>query len=391
MIKMLSAATTEIDFPDDATAEILEALDLKNGLLKNSVGIISCHCDYVENGTVEAICESLPFDVIGYSTAACATGDVCGQESLTIAVLTSDDAIFNTEMSEPITASTVEKSVCEAYKKAVGKCSENPKVALAFLPFLLDISGAVMMEELSKTAGSVPIVGTAACGNKLDNSVSYVIKNGAVTRDSAAFIMIEGNVSPKFFFTSISDSNIHDVKGKITESEGCFLKKVNGVPFIDFVESCGISSEAVRAAPASLPLVIDRLDGAQPTTAGIYGVTPDGYAHCGCYVPMGAMLSFGRQDYNGILHTAETTVKRALRAAAMKADKGGAILIFSCISRFFMLGANFDDEIKKVIELVGYRVPYQFSYSGGEICPTYDEEGIMFNRFHNFSCTACVL
>ncbi|GHV41366.1 hypothetical protein FACS1894187_23050 [Synergistales bacterium] len=391
MIKMLSSATMEIDFPDDAVAEILKPLDLENGLLKNSVGIISCHCDYIENGTVKDLCDKLTFDVVGYTTAAGATGDFYGQESLSLAILTSDDVRFNTVMSEPILAATVEKSVDDAYKNAAAECSEKPKLVLAFLPFLLDISGAVMMEGLSKIAGDVPVFGTAACSHKLDNSIAYTIRNGSTTHNTAVFVALEGNVNPKFFFTSIADSNINDVGGEVTESEECFLKKVNGVPFIDFVESCGISSDAVRTAPASLPLMIDRLDGSQPTVSGIYDVTPDGCAHCGCYVPMGARLSFGRQDYSGILQTAETTVKRALRAQAMKTDKSGAILIFSCISRFLMLGAQLEDEMEKIAELVDYKVPYQFGYSGGEICPVYDEKGAVFNRFHNFSCAACVL
>lgn len=391
MIKMLNSATLEIDFPDDAAAEILNSLKLENELLGNSVGIISCHCDYIENGTVKAICDKLPFDVVGYSTAAGATGDFYGQESLSLAILTSDDVRFSTVMSEPIFAATARKSVDDAYKKVTAECSEKPKLALAFLPFLLDISGAVMMEGLNKITGGVPIFGTAACSHKLDNSIAYTIRNGSATHNAAVFVALEGNVNPKFFFTSIADSNINDVGGEVTESEECFLKKVNGVPFVDFMESCGISSDAVRTTPASFPLMLDRLDGSQPTASGIYEITPDGCAHCGCYVPMGARLSFGRQDYNGILHTAETTVKRALRAQAMKTDKSEAILIFSCVSRFVMLGAKLEDEMKKIAELVSYKVPYQFSYSGGEICPVYNEKGDVFNRFHNFSCAACVL
>ncbi|GHV46721.1 hypothetical protein FACS1894204_08910 [Synergistales bacterium] len=391
MIKMLSSTTSEICFPEDAVNEILKSLDLENGLMKNSVGIISCHSDYVENGTVKDLCDKLPFDVVGYSTAAVATDDVYGQENLNLAVLTSDDVNFRAAVSESIRPGAVEKPIGDAYKKAAGECSEKPKIALVFLPFLLDVSGAVMMEYLGKIALDVPMFGTAACSSKLDNSISYIIKNGSIAHDSAAFVLMEGNVSPKFFFTSIADDNMSDVGGKITESEECLLKKVNDMTFVDFLDSCDISSDAVRAAPSSLPLVIDRLDGTQPITAGIYSVTPEGYSHCGCYVPVGARVSFGRQDHNGILQTVAVTVKNALRATTMKADESGAILIFSCISRLLLLGAQFEDEMKKIVELVDCKTPYQFSYSGGEICPARDEKGTIFNRFHNFSCVACAL
>jgi len=43
------------------------------------------------------------------------------------------------------------------------------------------------------------------------------------------------------------------------------------------------------------------------------------------------------------------------------------------------------------IMATGSVMPYKAGYSGGEICPVRDESGVLQNRFHNFTFSACIL
>jgi hypothetical protein len=56
-----------------------------------------------------------------------------------------------------------------------------------------------------------------------------------------------------------------------------------------------------------------------------------------------------------------------------------------------MLGANSDDEMRKIAETLGKKYPYQICYSGGEICPVDTGDGKLLNRVHNFTYIICVL
>jgi hypothetical protein len=71
------------------------------------------------------------------------------------------------------------------------------------------------------------------------------------------------------------------------------------------------------------------------------------------------------------------------------------ILMFSCVGRYFYLGYDPMREMEKVRELMdGTGIPYQLTYSGGELCPVYETEksdGSITNRSHNMTFAICVL
>jgi len=64
MIKMLNVYTQELDDPEKAVREILQPLDIKNSLLKNSAALLFCHVKFIETGVAQAVYKNLPFDVL---------------------------------------------------------------------------------------------------------------------------------------------------------------------------------------------------------------------------------------------------------------------------------------------------------------------------------------
>ena len=69
---------------------------------------------------------------------------------------------------------------------------------------------------------------------------------------------------------------------------------------------------------------------------------------------------------------------------------GFFVFIFSCICRAWVLGM---DPLAELLEVgrASADVAYHMCYSGGEICPVYNEKGQIFNRFHNYTCVVCTL
>jgi hypothetical protein len=88
------------------------------------------------------------------------------------------------------------------------------------------------------------------------------------------------------------------------------------------------------------------------------------------------------------METAEMAIQQAFDDIEQNGANG--IIAIPCFTRSLIILPNMEDEIKKSIELVGDRIPFSLLYSGGEICPTYNQQHKIVNRFHNLTYTLMV-
>jgi hypothetical protein len=385
MMKMLTAYTPEIDFVDDAVTEVLKQLNLEENLLSHSVGILTGYTEFVETGVVKALCERLPFPVVGCTTLGSASGGTEGHQLLAISVLTGDDVEFSAALSDAITLENVGQPMREAYERALGKLSASPALALAFMPFMNTVDGAQMFSRVSGACGNTPLYGTISCSNSPKLAGSLTIWNGEALEGVMAIVLISGRVKTRFFITALDNDRPGMQKGTVTDAEESLIRTVDNMPALDFFETRGISRESVKKAPSTIPVVIDYEDGSAPLASAIYSTAPEGYVRIAANVPAGAKIAIGTQDYNGILLTAELILERILAET-----NPIGILMLPCMSRSLMLGPNSEDELRLAVKRLGEALPYHIAYSGGEICPVYVEDGTIRNRFHNFTFTACV-
>jgi hypothetical protein len=387
---MLTASTMEVDDPSLALEEILRQLDLKRNLLKNSVGILFCNCEFVEEGIVGKLCGALPFDTAGCTTLASAEREKCEFEQLSLSVLTSDDVSFSTAISAPITKSGVSSSVAEVYRRALGKLgggedAQKPALVLAYAPVIIDVGSYSISYSLLKACGNIPVFGGFSCDNTLRYEQNKVLWNGGSFSDRLALILMSGEVKPRFHVTALPESAARRKWGVITESEGHVIRKVNGVPLIDYLMSLGLSSDDFQSGKLALPFAIDAGDGTPPTVRSLRIVMPQGYGICANDVPTGAAFTVVQLDCGGVVETARNTVDKLLQE-----EDANGIFIHSCINRNTLLGLRECDEMK-VMAALGNKAPYHLSYAGGEICPLKNETGAYVNRFHNFTLVSCVL
>jgi hypothetical protein len=191
-------------------------------------------------------------------------------------------------------------------------------------------------------------------------------------------------VNPKFVVTVIPDRNVQKQPAIITEAEGNILKTVNNMPLIPYLQTLGLTKEAGIGAIGFLPLIVNYRDGTKSVARSIYGLTPEGWAVCGDDMPVGGTLSIGSLDYHGVMETAEVTLKQILDAKNIT-----SILLYPCMSRMLMLGPNSNDEMERLMNIIGNKHPYQICYAGGELCPLPDTSGKLINYFHNYTFVAC--
>ncbi|MCL2010033.1 MAG: FIST C-terminal domain-containing protein [Synergistaceae bacterium] len=381
----MNAWTLELDEPAAAVSEILNQLDLEKNARKNSVGFITCSYDFVEAGMVKEICGALPFDVIGCTTLTNANNKEAGTMLFCLTVLTADDCCFVTSVTGSL-REDLEGAISAAARKAKSDLGQAAQMALAFLP-MFEIGGEVMLTALDKELDGAPIFGTVGCDHDTaEYSNTYTIHNGECFRDCLSFLLISGNVTPRFVVTSTSEQNLRKQQAVITSSEGCLLRQVNNMTARDYFESMGLVSGKGIEGMSSVPFVVDYGDGTQPVARAIYGLNEDGSAACGGVMPEGSTLYIGRMDVEDILHTAENSLEKLLGAG-----EANGIITFPCLGRNMVLAMDPMAEIDAAKKLIGDQIPWHLAYSGGECCPVYDKDGRLVNRFHNFTFVGCVL
>ena len=384
-MRVLNAWTLELDDSTVAVAEILEQLDLQNRLLANSAAFITCSYDYVETGIVEAVCEALPFDVVGCTTLTNATNDRAGGMLLCLTVLTADDCHFSTAITQPLGHGDLHE-VEETYNAAVNALGETPKLVLGFFPMLDSIGGEIVLSKLDAVAGGTPVFGTLACDFDTTNySNSFTIHNGECTRECMSILLISGNVAPRFVVLATSEQNLSKQQAIITASEGSLLQEVNGIPARDYFTSIGLMQGGGIEGVSSVPFMVDYGDGSQPVARAIYSINDDGSAVCGGVMPKGSTLFIGRMDVEDILSTVEQALEKLLVGGSV-----AGIVMFPCLGRNMVLGGIPLAEAEKVQTMLGSSVPFHLAYSGGEVCPVHSGDSVV-NRFHNFTFICCAL
>lgn len=384
MIRMLTAQTTEVDDVDFAVAEILKQLDLENRLLKNSVGILACYADFLEGGVIPALCERLPFDVVGVTTLGTGTEKTAELLALTVCVLTSDDVSFSAVLSEPL-GDDHENRIQAAYDKAAAALPDAPALILAYVPMMAALGGEKIAARIDKVGNGTPVFGTVACEHNFDLRRSRTIYNGAVYQDNLAMILLSGPVRARFFLGALPLNNVQKHQAVITASDGNILHEINGLPAAEYLRGTGLAPNDILESSKSIPIVVDYRDGTPPVIRGFYTFTPDGSAICGGEMPVNATFALSTLDSSDVLLSTGQLFDEILA----RGNASGMLLI-SCLVRSYAL----DSEPLAEMELVGRRVnkafPYQLCYAGGEICPVYDKEGGVSNRYHNFSFIGCM-
>jgi len=385
-MKMLNACTLELDEPSIAVSEILEQLNLEKNALKHSAGFLTCSYDFVEMGIAKAICEALPFDVVGCTTLTNAVNKEAGTMLLCLTVLTANDCQFVATLSDSL-REDLDGTVLETVRKAKSDLGEAARMALAFLP-MFGVGGEIMLNALDKALEGAPLFGTVACDyDTAEYSNTYVLYNGEHYKDRLSFLLIAGNVKPRFIVTATSEQNLKRQQAVITSSDGCLLKKVNDMTAQGYLESVGLATGKGVEGLSSVPFMVDYNDGTQPVARAIYyGLNEDGSAVCGGVMPEGGTLYIGRMDMEDILLTAENSLK-----SLFKSDSPNGIIMFPCLGRNMVSAVDPMAEIDVVKNIAGDSVPWHLAYSGGECCPVYTKDGKTANRFHNFTFICCAV
>jgi hypothetical protein len=383
MIHVLNAHTYEPDDVESAVADVLEQLDMENRLLKNSVGLMSFYSDFIETGAAKAICDALPFDVIGGTTSNGAVPGAMGDIMLSLSVLTSEDVSFAAGVSRPINGNA-DEAVKELYARLISGAVSKPSLLFTIAPVIYDVGGDDIVEAIDKASGGTPLFGSLAFTHLPDFSGIRTWCNGESHQDALTMIAVLGDASPKFSVTSIPDDRIAHKTAVITSAVKNRIRAINGTPLLEYLESISLAQDGNIAGISAVPFVITLADGSQVARSA-YMLTKEGDLLSYGDTPEGSTIGFARCDAQFVTESTRDTLSRFL--ADSRAQNA---LLFSCAARRWTLGTKIDAEMKEIASLMDDSYKYQFAYSGGEICPVRNATGKLVNRFHNYTLIACL-
>jgi hypothetical protein len=391
MLKCASAYTYEIDNPEDAYGEVKAQLDEKITLLDNTIGIVTCHPEFVGSGALQYICENLPFDVVGTTTSAQAVDGEFGELILTIFVMTSDDISFKAAVTECLDAG-ISEPIKASVTAVIAGNPEPPGLALVFAPLILKYSGDSYTEEMTNYIPNTPIFGSIAIDDTLTYEQSETIYNGDTYRTAMVYVFCYGNINPRFIVGTFPDEKTMPYKGEITKSSGSFVSEINNISAYKYFESIGFIENGVLSDNFKLvPFAVDQIKRADydgiSVVRGIAIFTDDGTAVFRGDVDEGSVFSMLTFEAEDVLSTTRETLEQVSELP----DVNGA-LMFTCIGRHIMtmsVSPLAEPEITK--DGICSDIPFMMSYAGGEICPTLIKDGVPTNRFHNYSVIVLVL
>jgi hypothetical protein len=387
VIQSILAHTTEIDDVERAVEDIKSRIPSGEPLKKNTVGIIACHYEFALSGVVKALCEALPFPVVGAITSAQAVPEAADTLFLTLMVLTSDDVEFTVALTASLRGGGSGETVAKTYAEAASAKAERPSLILSYASFMVENSGDEYANVLTSVSGGIPCFGTLAVDDTADFSNCFMIHNGEHYNDRMALLLIYGAIKPRFFIATMSQDKIIGKSALITKSAGHLLMEINDRSVVEYFEDLGLTEASETAyAMTSLPFMLDYGDGTPRVSKVFIRLTPEGHAICAGAMPEGSTLQIGVFDKEDVLFTTGEALEEILANAA----GASGILIYSCVSRSMTLGADQLLELNLVKDKLAAGPPFMMAYSGGELCPTRMEDAKAVNRFHNNAFIGCL-
>jgi len=394
MLKCASVYTYEIDDHSAALNEIETQLNEKIALMENTVGIVMCHPEFINSGTLRFICESLPFEIIGVTTAAQAVNDETGEMILTIFVMTSDDVRFKTGVAMNLDKG-IDESVKAAFEYTAAGESEAPKLALIFPQIILNYAGDDYIKAWQQFIPGTPIFGTLAMDDTPTFEDSETIFKGENSKTAMPFVFCYGNINPRFLIRTIPEEKVMHYAGEVTKSSGPVVQEINGLNTYKYFESIGLENNGVSSVNyLFLPFSIDQktrpdYDGV-PVIRVLQAFSDDGTAIFHGNVDEGSTFTLLKCEADDVLSTAQDGVTKINEMQ----DVNGALL-FSCIVRRIVTmsssGAEANEEFRTVRNKLRPDIPFMMGCAGGEICPTLSKDGRLTNRYHNYTLVMLII
>lgn len=377
-MKIVTAFTDEADLADEAIARLMARIKPDKNLLSRSLGIVHCHPDFFEGEVLKEIAQAFDFPLVG-----CVSGGISGTEELSglglsLTVLSSDEASFTVAHSGKITGENCDGEMAKLYSALTGGRNKTPALLLLYAPFQMEVPLERVLASLGKTAENIPIFGSLGLSFRDGYTGSYPLYGGEALTDGVVLAAVFTKENPRFYSASVKHERIMRLNDPVTAVNGKVLISIGGKTYKEYMETIGIGTGEI------VPYFFFGQDGSEIMRVCI-AVTPEGYGVFTGEVPADTAIAVcagvSKED------VAETAAELASQVKGECGEMSGC-LIYSCMARRFLLGADKSVELRAIREHMGDRV-FNFAYCGGEVFPQTLGNGKIVNQLQNNTLIGC--
>ncbi len=241
-MQVFTARTTET-YDIDYLCEELEKQVTDNVTFgSRTMGIAICDSTIDYHEVMKRLSKIYSFDIYG-ATALAFIGIHSVQDiSVSFMIITGDEELVGSmALSEPWTEENKEQVVSDAYKLALERIGEKPKMMITLQPFSTDITADFTTEVLDRVSDHCPVYGAVSSAD-LSTNISGIFVNGEFYTDRILINMLGGGIQPRFAVAEV-DLPISNKKVVITKSDKNVVYKVGEDTFLEFMEKSGLIIE----------------------------------------------------------------------------------------------------------------------------------------------------
>jgi hypothetical protein len=390
MFRMAVGHSDDIDL-DRALAEVFDECDdaLAGALPKAGLLLAAWEADHQH--VVDAVRARYPGIALAGSTTAGEMTSVMGyqQDSVALALFASDSVDITVGLGRGIGADPV-----GAVRQAVAEARQGtslPSSLCIVVPTIGVVDTGVLLHALRSELGTtVPILGGGATPPNPEADPA-----GASGLQFAGDEVVDGGLAILLFSGPLDYSFGVETgwrgvgpTAKVTKVADGRVTEIDGVPAVAFFDRY-LGSRMGQPPPIANPLaVFDERDTSRfyLRTATDLDQATGSVAFFGP-MPDGSTVQFTVAATDEIVDGARASVADALaRFPGGRAPE--AVLLWSCVTRRFLLGTRAAREIEAVRDTVGSATPVAGFYCLGEIAPIVDGD---VSQFHNATMLALLL
>ena len=401
-MRSIVAVTNEMDDAEEAVRDLLEQVNDKGPLGKNSCGFVYCDVEMDHEAFTAMLKEKFPFEITGCTSIANFDTEHGSQIiSAVLVILTADDATFSAAVTDALTRENLRQELEGAYKKTASALGEQGKLLFLVPPFNDATPLDDYVDILSGVSGDIPIFGGLPSSNVADGDI-LMYANGRPYADRAVVVLVGGNVRPLFSVQNVL-SAFSEQKHTVTKAKDNVIYTVEEMAFVDYLKSIGMSVDDLieqgdLAVYASTPLKVylnknDYNDGI-PVVRTIKTLNPeDGSGVLFGSISEKSTISIATMKRQDIQDSCMMAIKEILeKISESREDYTYTTLIcVSCGGRYMVMADDKDIEGNIILENLPKNLTLSGFYAYGEICPTGVRDGKAINRVHNESIVMCAL
>ena len=398
-MKSATAVSYELDDIALAAKELTTQIKDKLALRKNKVAILHGQPDMEIGELSAAVGSELGCRVIGGTTAAGAmlTNEGYHELALSLLVLTDDDVIFGTAISESMASDPLSK-ITDTYQKAYANLKEQdagaePKTVICVASLVPSIASDNMLEKISELCGSVPVFGYIA-GDDFEFRKQQVYLDGETGGDRMALLILSGNVKPIFQTANLAGKKALEKK-LVTKAHDNIICEIDGMPAYEYIKEFPFIDDETTVLFnyqffTEMPDDINNDSIPVSRALNTYDKST-GEVTCFANVPEGSNIGLLYCTGNDVAVTSEAGIKDFLnKINATSGDyEYSTVIIATCSLRNMFLADMKSTEGDLIKKLIPNNLVVSGLYAFGEIAPTSVTDGKAVNRFHNATFTVC--